>query len=43
MVLFNVFQIIFEAQHGKDVAGEIGLDNVVLTSGPCQEDVSPLV
>ncbi|XP_078118119.1 epidermal growth factor-like protein 6 isoform X2 [Sander vitreus] len=35
--------IIFEAQHGKDVAGEIGLDNVVLTSGPCQEDVSPLV
>ncbi|KAF1382620.1 hypothetical protein PFLUV_G00145670 [Perca fluviatilis] len=35
--------IIFEAQHGKDVAGEIGLDNVVLTSGPCQDDVSPLV
>ncbi|XP_032385465.1 epidermal growth factor-like protein 6 isoform X2 [Etheostoma spectabile] len=35
--------ITFEAQHGKDVAGEIGLDNVVLTSGPCQEDVSPLV
>ena len=39
----NVFQIFFEAQHGKEVAGEIGLDNVVLTSGPCQEDVSPFV
>ncbi|KAL3056334.1 hypothetical protein OYC64_018926 [Pagothenia borchgrevinki] len=35
--------IFFEAQHGKEVAGEIGLDNVVLTSGPCQEDVSPFV
>ncbi|XP_031725446.1 epidermal growth factor-like protein 6 isoform X3 [Anarrhichthys ocellatus] len=35
--------IVFEAQHGKDVGGEIGLDNVVLTSGPCQEDVSPFV
>ncbi|XP_068184732.1 epidermal growth factor-like protein 6 isoform X2 [Antennarius striatus] len=30
--------IIFEAQRGRDVGGEIGLDNVVLTSGPCQED-----
>ncbi|XP_010771815.1 epidermal growth factor-like protein 6 isoform X2 [Notothenia coriiceps] len=35
--------IFFEAQHGKEVGGEIGLDNVVLTSGPCQEDVSPFV
>ncbi|XP_029314869.1 epidermal growth factor-like protein 6 [Cottoperca gobio] len=35
--------IVFEAQHGKDVGGEIGLENVVLTSGPCQEDVSPFV
>ncbi|XP_034417561.1 epidermal growth factor-like protein 6 isoform X2 [Cyclopterus lumpus] len=35
--------IVFEAQHGNDVGGEIGLDNVVLTSGPCQEDVSPFV
>ncbi|KAM6955043.1 epidermal growth factor-like protein 6 [Lycodopsis pacificus] len=35
--------VVFEAQHGKDVGGEIGLDNVVLTSGPCQEDVSPFV
>ncbi|KAM6978551.1 epidermal growth factor-like protein 6 isoform 3-T3 [Tautogolabrus adspersus] len=33
--------IVFEAQRGKGVGGEIGLDNVVLTSGPCQEDVSP--
>lgn len=42
MVSLNVFQIIFEAQRGTDVGGEIGLDNVVLTSGPCQEDVSPV-
>ncbi|XP_033965688.1 epidermal growth factor-like protein 6 isoform X1 [Pseudochaenichthys georgianus] len=35
--------IFFEAQHGKEVGGEIGLDNVVLTSGPCQEDVSPFI
>ncbi|XP_059198164.1 epidermal growth factor-like protein 6 isoform X2 [Centropristis striata] len=34
--------IIFEAQHGKNIGGEIGLDNVVLTSGSCQEDVGPL-
>ncbi|XP_076603797.1 epidermal growth factor-like protein 6 isoform X3 [Chaetodon auriga] len=34
--------IVFEAQRGKGVGGEIGLDNVVLTSGPCQEDVSPV-
>ncbi|XP_061698084.1 epidermal growth factor-like protein 6 isoform X2 [Syngnathoides biaculeatus] len=32
--------IIFEAQRGRGVEGEIGLDNVVLTSGPCQEDDS---
>lgn len=40
-VPLNVFQIVFEAQRGKGVGGEIGLDNVVLTSGPCQEDVGP--
>ncbi|CAJ1079488.1 epidermal growth factor-like protein 6 isoform X3 [Xyrichtys novacula] len=34
--------IVFEAQRGKGVGGEIGLDNVVLTSGPCQEDIGPL-
>ncbi|XP_077393175.1 epidermal growth factor-like protein 6 isoform X1 [Festucalex cinctus] len=34
--------IIFEAQRGRGVGGEIGLDNVVLTSGPCQEDDSPI-
>ncbi|XP_061547493.1 epidermal growth factor-like protein 6 [Phycodurus eques] len=32
--------IIFEVQRGRGVGGEIGLDNVVLTSGPCQEDDS---
>lgn len=36
----NVFQIVFEAQHGKGVGGEIGLDNVLLTSGTCHEDGS---
>uniref|UniRef100_A0A3B3ZNC6 Uncharacterized protein n=1 Tax=Periophthalmus magnuspinnatus TaxID=409849 RepID=A0A3B3ZNC6_9GOBI len=34
-------KIIFEAQQGGGVGGEIGLDNVVLTSGPCQDDTSP--
>ncbi|XP_071331544.1 epidermal growth factor-like protein 6 isoform X3 [Trachinotus anak] len=34
--------IVFEAERGTGVGGEIGLDNVVLTSGPCQEDVSPV-
>uniref|UniRef100_A0A3B4ZWE1 EGF like domain multiple 6 n=1 Tax=Stegastes partitus TaxID=144197 RepID=A0A3B4ZWE1_9TELE len=34
--------IIFEAQRGKGLGGEIGLDNVVLTSGPCQEDDTPV-
>ncbi|XP_013874127.1 epidermal growth factor-like protein 6 isoform X2 [Austrofundulus limnaeus] len=34
--------IIFEAQRGKGVGGEIGLDNVVLTSGACQEDAGPV-
>ncbi|XP_077474073.1 toll-like receptor 8 [Stigmatopora argus] len=33
--------IIFEAERGRALAGEIGLDNVVLTSGPCQDDDSP--
>lgn len=37
----NVLQVIFEGQRGKGVGGEIGLNNVVLTSGPCQEDVGP--
>lgn len=35
------FQIVFEAQRGNDVGGEIGLDNVVLTSGPCLEHGDP--
>ncbi|KAG5833186.1 hypothetical protein ANANG_G00273200 [Anguilla anguilla] len=30
--------IIFEAERGTDSGGEIGLDNVVLTSGTCQEE-----
>nr|XP_020452215.1 epidermal growth factor-like protein 6 [Monopterus albus] len=34
--------IIFEAQRGTGIGGQIGLDNVVLTSGPCQEDASPI-
>ncbi|XP_030643078.1 epidermal growth factor-like protein 6 [Chanos chanos] len=34
--------IVFEAERGRGVGGEIGLDNVVLTSGPCQEDDSVL-
>ncbi|XP_015246281.1 PREDICTED: epidermal growth factor-like protein 6 isoform X2 [Cyprinodon variegatus] len=34
--------IIFEAQRGKGIGGEIGLDNVVLTSGHCQEDINPI-
>lgn len=42
MQSLNVFQIVFEAQRGKGVGGEIGLDNVVLTSGPCQDDGSPV-
>ena len=42
IIAFNVLQIIFEAQRGGGVGGEIVLDNVVLTSGPCQEDDSPV-
>lgn len=42
MQLLDVFQIVFEAQRGKGVGGEIGLDNVVLTSGACQEDDNPI-
>ncbi|XP_061925125.1 epidermal growth factor-like protein 6 isoform X4 [Entelurus aequoreus] len=34
--------VIFEAQRGRGVGGEIGLDNVVLTSGPCQDEDSPI-
>ncbi|XP_036401766.1 epidermal growth factor-like protein 6 isoform X1 [Megalops cyprinoides] len=30
--------IIFEAERGNGVGGEIGIDNVVLTSGSCQEE-----
>uniref|UniRef100_A0A3Q3XDF8 Uncharacterized protein n=1 Tax=Mola mola TaxID=94237 RepID=A0A3Q3XDF8_MOLML len=33
--------IVFAARRGNGVGGEIGLDNVVLTSGSCQEDNSP--
>lgn len=40
--LLNIFQILFEAQRGNSVRGEIGLDNVVLTSGPCQDDGDPV-
>uniref|UniRef100_W5MV34 EGF-like-domain, multiple 6 n=1 Tax=Lepisosteus oculatus TaxID=7918 RepID=W5MV34_LEPOC len=32
--------VVFEAERGKGKAGEIGLDDVVLTSGSCQEDDS---
>ncbi|KAJ8253284.1 hypothetical protein GJAV_G00211130, partial [Gymnothorax javanicus] len=34
--------IIFEAERGSGSGGEMGLDNVVLTSGPCQEDESAI-
>ncbi|XP_034042567.1 epidermal growth factor-like protein 6 isoform X2 [Thalassophryne amazonica] len=34
--------IIFEVERGSGVGGEIGLDNVVLTSGPCQEEAEPI-
>lgn len=30
--------IIFEAERGRSVSGEIGLDHVVLISGPCSDD-----
>ncbi|XP_051564369.1 epidermal growth factor-like protein 6 [Myxocyprinus asiaticus] len=30
--------LIFEAERGKSVTGEIGLDHVVLFSGPCSDD-----
>uniref|UniRef100_UPI00398E9F91 epidermal growth factor-like protein 6 n=1 Tax=Pristiophorus japonicus TaxID=55135 RepID=UPI00398E9F91 len=32
--------IVFEAERGKGRIGEIGLDNVILISGPCQEETS---
>ena len=38
VILSNVLQIIFEAERGHSIGGEIGLDNVVLTSGSCQEE-----
>ncbi|XP_072901911.1 epidermal growth factor-like protein 6 isoform X3 [Hemitrygon akajei] len=31
--------IIFEAKRGKGSTGEIGLDSVILISGPCREDL----
>ncbi|KAL2081674.1 hypothetical protein ACEWY4_023527 [Coilia grayii] len=34
--------IVFEAERGRGAEGEIGLDNVVLTSGSCQEDDAAL-
>lgn len=40
--LLNIFQVVFEAQRGNGVRGEIGLDNVVLTSGPCEDDGDPI-
>lgn len=42
MQLLNIFQIVFEAQRGNSIRGEIGLDNVVLTSGLCQDDGDPI-
>ncbi|XP_069748550.1 epidermal growth factor-like protein 6 [Narcine bancroftii] len=30
--------IVFEAERGKGSTGEIGLDSVILTSGPCREE-----
>ncbi|XP_041939384.1 epidermal growth factor-like protein 6 isoform X1 [Alosa sapidissima] len=35
-------EVIFEAERGRGAGGEIGLDNVVLTSGSCQEDDAAL-
>uniref|UniRef100_H3B3R2 EGF like domain multiple 6 n=1 Tax=Latimeria chalumnae TaxID=7897 RepID=H3B3R2_LATCH len=32
--------IIFESERGKGMNGEIGMDNVLLSSGPCPEDLS---
>ncbi len=32
-------QIIFEAERGKSVSGEIGLDHVLLISGPCSDEI----
>ncbi|XP_051870409.1 epidermal growth factor-like protein 6 [Pristis pectinata] len=32
--------IVFEAERGKGNIGEIGLDSVILTSGPCREETS---
>ncbi|XP_043928471.1 epidermal growth factor-like protein 6 isoform X2 [Protopterus annectens] len=34
-------RIIFESERGKGRTGEIGLDNVSLLPGSCQEDISP--
>ncbi|XP_073701259.1 epidermal growth factor-like protein 6 [Garra rufa] len=36
-------KIIFEAERGKSVSGEIGLDHVVLISGPCSDDESDII
>ncbi|XP_072115812.1 epidermal growth factor-like protein 6 [Mobula birostris] len=32
--------IVFEAKRGKGSTGEIGLDSVILISGPCREEIS---
>uniref|UniRef100_A0A672SM68 EGF-like-domain, multiple 6 n=1 Tax=Sinocyclocheilus grahami TaxID=75366 RepID=A0A672SM68_SINGR len=34
--------IIFEAERGRSVSGEIGLDHVLLISGPCSDDKSDI-
>uniref|UniRef100_A0A9J7ZS34 EGF like domain multiple 6 n=1 Tax=Cyprinus carpio carpio TaxID=630221 RepID=A0A9J7ZS34_CYPCA len=34
--------IIFEAERGRSASGEIGLDHVVLISGPCSDDKSDI-
>lgn len=34
--------IIFEAERGRSVSGEIGLDHVLLISGPCSDDKTVL-
>lgn len=36
--LLCALQVIFEAERGRGTEGEIALDNVVLTSGSCQDD-----
>lgn len=40
--LSRPLQVVFEAEHGRGDQGEIGLDNVVLTSGSCPEEEAAL-